>query len=355
MTVDAFVVDPVAPARLSMSFLRSAEGCLRRAHMEREVDLAGGDALVGRLFHEVAAAVGFSCVIAGRQWMTFDEARPLAVAVMGRATEGTLPKAAWDQVLSLTSRWCDTGRPPFRPGELFEVLSVVEFDGRRLSARIDRVAVDGATAHVHDYKTGWSDPVGDLSAQGEMYAWHVLTSHPELDQVVYTEQHVRLGVEGGPWLIDRDDLDRTEEWLAAMIARVDGAYGAGTFPATPGSACSSPSRCPVAGSCPIPRWARPATLIETEADAVAQFEALLAEEALIADRKDRIRGWLEHTGERALQLHGEEIGRSTTPGKRFNRRRLADDLAASGAPVDLDAYEDPAAPAFGRRKAKAAA
>lgn len=344
--VEPFVAAPVPPERLSMSFLRAAGGCLRRAHMERQQQVTGLDALVGHLFHEAAAAIGFRAVIRDEREVTIEDALAIARRTMASSEDrDPLPKEAWDQTLGLIRRWAP--RAEFRPGELFEVASRRELHGRILSARIDRLALDRRTAYVRDYKTGWAEPSRWLSFQGELYAWHVFQRHSRVDTVIYTEEVVRHGLESGPWEITRDWIDDTEEYLLAAIARIDTAYAEsrGELPATPGAACSSPSRCPVAGSCPVPEWARPATVIETEQDALAQFEALLVEDERRGERVDQLRGWLEANGRRALELNGMEIGRAREGGKRLDRR------AVRQAGIDLSPFEKPTPPSFGRRKA----
>jgi PD-(D/E)XK nuclease superfamily len=353
--VEPFRPDPVAPERLSMSFIRAAEGCLRRAHMERQVQTSTEDALIGRVFHEAAAAVGFACVMRGQARPSPVEAVGIAKRIMARPEEiQPLPKAAWDEVIRLVSRWAE--RATFRPDETFEIGSRQQLAGRTLSARIDREAVDGTTVYVKDYKTGWGDPADALSLQGEVYSWHEFERHPDAVLVVYEEDHVRMGLTSGPHEITRDDVygeGGTVEFLQATVSRIDDAYRRGELPPNPGAACSAYGRrCPVASTCPVPEWAKPATVANTREEAVAAFKALLVGEAARGEQVDVIRGWLEHAGERALQHNGEEIGRAAQPGSSLDKKRLQADLAEKGAGINLGAYTKPTNPTFGRRKAK---
>lgn len=346
-----FTVDAVAPERLSMSFFRAAEGCLRRAHHERQVDATSTVASIGRLFHEAVAAVGFACSMRGDDRPDPAEAERIARRTMRRPEDAEpLSKEAWDEVLSLVRRWAPGAR--FRPGEQFEVNSRQPLDGRTLSARIDRLAVDGPTAFVLDYKTGWGDPASHLTLQGEVYAWHAFRLHPDIDLVVYEEEHVRHGNTAGPWEINRWDAETTAEFLSTAIERIDAAYAqAGELPANPGSACSRFTMCPVADTCPVPEWARPDTKLTGEHEALDAFRRLLVIEAEQASIKSQLRGWLTRTDRRAIQHDGQEYGVAAKPGSSFDKKQLATDLAAEGRPVDLDAYAKATSPTCGRRKA----
>lgn len=343
---DPFTLDPVRPDRLSMSFLRSAGACLRRAHLEREADVTGPDALVGRFTHEALAAGGLKAVTAQAARISPDEAERIARAIMaGYGEADPLAEAVFTDVLDLTRRWA--GRASFRPGERFEVDSRLNLGGRTLSARIDRFAVDGPEIFARDYKTGWADPAEGLTFQGRNYGWHLLVLHPEIRRVNYVEEHVRFGTESAPAWIEREDLPGIEDYLLTAIARIDGAYAAGDLPATPGSACSRPTSCPVAHSCPVPAWARPATWLETEEQAAEELERLLAEEAVIEGRKAALRGYLAREDRRSISAAGEEIGWSAKPGSSLDTKALL----ADHPEIDLDDYRKTTNPTFGRRRA----
>lgn len=348
MSTGVFVVDPAAPPRLSMSFIRAAEGCLRRAHHEREVDLAGGMAITGRVFHEVAHTVGMACAFRGEVSPREGEAEEVARRVLANPEEASpLPKATWDEVMSLVARWARGVE--FAPDEQFEVLSRQELGGRTLSARIDRMAIRDGVLYVRDYKTGWGKPEDqgtDCPLQGEVYAWHGRRLFPGIEKVVYTEDWVRFGVTLGPFDLWPEQLDDVEAFLRTSIARIDKAYEDGCeLPASPGHACSSPTRCPVAGSCPVPLWARPGVRVESEEDAVAEFEQVLVLEQQAAERKKAIRAWLEANDHRAVVVNGQEIGWPDKPGSRI------DEVAVRAAGYDPARFRVPTTPSFGRRKA----
>lgn len=345
-----FVVDPVRPARYSMSYVRAAGGCLRRAHYERIADVTGEDAIIGRVFHEGAAAVGFAVTLRGDTRPRPGEAVRVMRHVMARPEEhDPLPRKVWEEVLALADRWERWAE--FRPGEQFEISAVHEMRGRPLSARIDRLYIDGREAWVNDYKSGWAEPPSTPrpTPQGDHYSWHVLQDHPDLDGVWFTADHVRFGP-GRPYWYSRDEiLNVVAEHLFDAVGRLDAAYDAGgELPANPGGACHAYGRpCPVAKSCPAKTWTRPSTLVETEEEALGQFRGLLVEEASIADRKAGIRGWLERTHTRALALNGTEIGFTPEGGTTTNWRAMVE-----AGSTDPAAFTTPKGASFGRRQAR---
>lgn len=350
-----FVIDPVAPRRFSMSFLRSAEACLRRAHLDRAASVpSDGDALVGSLWHECAATVGFVATMRGVDRIDVDEAITISRRTLARPTEpGPLPRDAHATVLDLVERWARRAR--FQPGELFEVLSVQPLAGRLLSARLDSIWRDGPVSEITDRKTGWADVGTKLTMQGEVYAWHEFEGNPACELVVYVEDHVRFGVPNGPYEITRDDVygpGGIEEFLLDSLARLNTAYEAGgELPASPGSACSSPSSCPHARSCPIPEWAREETAVDTRAQAEEVLESLLVQEQRRKTDTKRLRGYLTASGDRAVQVRGEEIGFGVKSGQELDRKALEADIAAGVEIHDLEEYVIATKPGFGRRRA----
>lgn len=349
-----FVIDPVAPRRFSMSFLRSAEACLRRAHLDRAAGVpSDGDALIGSLWHECAATIGFVAVMRGVDRIDVEEAIVISHRTLSRPGEpGPLPRDAHAIVLDLIERWARRAR--FRPGELFEVLSVQPLAGRLLSARLDSVWRDGPVSEITDRKTGWADVGTKLTMQGEVYAWHEYEGNPTCELVLYREDHIRAGVPNGPYEITREDVygpGGIEEFLLDSLARLNTAYEAGELPATPGSACSSPSSCPHAASCQVPEEYRPDTLIGTSEDAAGLLGAMLVLEARRDALAKQARGYLTRSGARAVQLNGEEYGFAPRPGSRLDKKALAADLQAGVQVEDLEAYAVPTNPTCGRRKA----
>lgn len=355
-TIKPFVAALERPATVSMSFIRAAEGCLRRAHLDRAARVpSGGDALIGSVFHEVEATIGFVCVMRGVPGLSVDDALSVARRVLRRPERpGPLPRDAYRSVLKLTERWARYRTQAFRPGELFEVASTRPLDGWTLSARMDRVWRDDAATEIRDLKTGWGDVGTSLTVQGEVYAWHEFESRPGCEVVTYWEDHVRFGVPNGPWELTREDVYGSggiDEFLRDALARLRAAYDSGELPASPGSACESPSRCPHAQSCPVPEEYRPGTTVQTATEAAELFAAMLVLEARRGAMSKQARGYLVSAGDRAIQLGGEEIGWAAKPGSKLDRKALAADIEAGALIGDLDAYSVTTNPTFGRRKA----
>lgn len=347
-----FVVKPTPPRRFSMSFLRAAEGCHRRAHLDRVAGIpADGDALIGSLWHDCAAAIGFTATMSGRERIDAGEAVKIARGVLRRG-EGPMPREAHAEVIGLVVRWANRVR--FRPGEVYEILSEQPLAGYRLSARLDRYYRDEVFVEVRDYKTGWADVGTRLTMQGEVYAWHVFEREPDVELVIYDEEHIRFGAVNGPYELTREDVygdGGIEEFLIDSLARLDKAYKKGRLPATPGSACSRPSGCLHAKTCPVPEWARPDTTVETEGDALDVFASLLVQEQRRATDTKRLRGYLTLADRRALQLDGEEIGVAEHGGQMLDKKQLAADIEAGVEIVDLADYMKATNATFGRRKA----
>jgi hypothetical protein len=344
-----FSVDPVQPPRLSMSFLRAAGGCLRRAHYERISSSRGRDATIGRIIHEIQATVGFAVTIRGDTHPRDGEVTAIARRVLATPEEHEpLPRDIWDEVLGLVAKW----EPAFRAGERFEVTMRHEHRGQVLSARIDRLwlSPDGRTAVVKDAKTGWADPPQKPTPtpQGDNYAWHVWREHPGVETVEFETEHIRFPGTGKPYTYELDEILLIDAWLQDAVTRIVTAYRkGGELPTNPGEACEQWGGCPVARDCPVKAWARPSTEIETEAHALSELEAIYVEEASIAARKKAIKGWLTREQRRALVHNGREIGFNEKAGTKTDWKGLA--LSLDGDPSD---FTEDTAPSFGLRKAK---
>jgi hypothetical protein len=351
VTDTVFRLDPVRPERYSMSYLRAADGCLRRAHYDREEDTAGVDAIIGRIFHEGAAVTGFAVTIRGDTRPGPGEVERIFRRVLERPEEHEpLSRHVWTEVMDLAGKW----RPVFREGERFEVSMRHEIRGRILSARIDRLFIDGNHAIVEDYKTGFGSPPqrSEPTPQGDNYAWHVFMEFPFVDEVTFAQEHVRFGFEPIPFTYTREhSFPAISAWLWDNVGRIDAAYEkGGELPTNPGDACDAWGGCPVAADCPVKQWARPGTVIRKHEDALEQFTALLVEEASVAARKKQIRGWVERAGVRAVQLDGQEIGYGTDAGESTDWKAIA--TAAAPDDETIAAHTRPRNPSFGRRKAK---
>lgn len=300
LEIEPFRVDPVMPSRLSMSFIRAAtgeEGCLRRAHHERISDSTGMDAIIGRVFHDIAGHVGWATVLQGERTPDY--------ALVERITEQTLRvpeqydplgRHGLAEVRYLVGKWMLTAE--FHPDEEFEVSSRQVIHGHTISARIDRRRIDKAenVAHVEDYKTGRADPPQrpEPTPQGDIYALNTLYEFPWLDGVWFAQRHVRFDFPPQPYFYDLDEIAEIDAWLGVEVARIAGEYAkGGKLPVNPGTACEKHGTCPVADGCPAKEWARPATVVRTADQALSEFAELLAEEGIVKDLRDRLRAWSE--------------------------------------------------------------
>lgn len=385
----AIVLDAVRPSRYSMSFMRAADGCLRRAHHDRVQDVAGDDALIGRYFHEGAAVVGFSVTVRGDTTPRPGEVERTFRHVLANPEEVMpLSRHVWTEVMELAARW--EPKAVFTPGEEFELSMRHEIRGRTLSARIDRLLIEGTRATVKDYKTGHAEPPQkpEPTPQGDNYAWHLFMEYPWLTEAVFEQEHVRFGHPPQPFTYTREAFELIDAWLFDKVGSLDAAYDrGGELPANPGTACDEWGGCPVADKCPVKKWARPATvirkheealaefidlmaeeanvtdrreqirawferealaaLVNSDDDVIAQFEALMVEEASVAKRKKLIRGWITRQGLRALEHNGQEIGFGTEAGVSTDWEGLAKSLNG-----DPGQFTKPRNPSFARRKVK---
>lgn len=394
--IEPFRVDPVMPKRLSMSYLRSAGLCLRRAHHERIQDSAGEDAIIGHVFHEIADKVGWSTAMRGHTTPDFVEVERIARQILRHPEEiDPLSKHVWDEVLALVGRWMLTAE--FHPEERFELAMRQKIHGEIVSARIDRLRIDTVdnVAIVKDYKTGWADPPQkpEPTPQGDIYALLAYYAHPYLDGVWFEEDHVRFGWAGQPFFYGVDAIAEIDAWLGDEIARIRSAYAAGgELPASPGDACFKFRACPVADSCPAKAWARPSTTVRTadkaleefialmveegsvkelrdrirawheresllalvtsEPDAVIDFAAMVAAEASVAKRKTAIRGWIAWAGRRAVQLNGQELGYSVDASASTDWKAIALSTPEGADAEVIAAHTKPKSPSYGRRKAR---
>lgn len=329
------------PSRLSMSFLRAAgDECMQKAVWAREFDQSGEPAIIGRLFHDAAAAIGLYATLNGLARIDPEPAERVARQVLRTPEDADrLPRDAYEEVLDLVARWVT--RAVFPPNAEHEVSSRVTIAERVHSARLDVVSFEAGVVTVRDYKTGWTPPAStDTATQGHVYAVHALAMHPDAVAVQWIPDFVRFDFDS-PSTITPDEVEMTVEWMAAGAARIDAAYRAGKFPAEPGRWCAS---CPRSLECPVPEQARPAAFVTDEDAAREQMDALLVEERRIVERKQAIRGYLEANDQRAFDHNGEQIGWSDKPGSRLDAK------AAKAAGFDPASFRVPTTPSFGRRK-----
>ncbi len=274
-----------APPRFSATFLGRAEQCLRSAQLDKEADTAGEPATIGRIVHEIAATAGTYATMQGRERLTVSELEGIARNVLRNPEEvpDALSLVAWRRVLELTRLFAASHR--FAPGDMFETLSVHELDGQPLSARLDRVNVDGTLCAIEDYKTGAGLPgrgEPPVTTTLEIYAWHMLQRCPWLEEFALTLHFIPYGVRRtGRMTVDElTGPGSIEEYLSDQIARIRLAYARAAktgegLKARRGSWCDD---CSDRAGCPLPSWARGAP-IRSHRDAAAALDTIIGNRA----------------------------------------------------------------------------
>jgi hypothetical protein len=336
------MTDPLErPERLSQTFLRRWKQCPRLAHLERQVGPSSDVAVIGSVCHSIFAAVGMATALEGHTKPSPARAEHIAMHYLASPDAAGLSREDHETVLSLVRRWAPDAE--FQPDERFEVLYRTPLLQWMLSAKVDRLRIVGDRAFVRDYKTGWGKTHEAPTVQGDIYAWHVLMNHPEVDVVEYDEDWVRFGgVIGQPFEYWREHINRVDEWLRAKIAAIEETYAEGELPATPGHHCQD---CPDPVGCPLPERLRKREVLADEDAALEELAALFVEEARITKRGARLRAFVDARGVRALAVGGREIGYAKQAGTSLDSRALAQ------AGIDLAPFRKDTPPSWGRRKA----
>lgn len=330
MSEEGFRVDREKPKTISMSFLRSANECMLRAVKDREASIGGIPATIGHVFHDAAAAIGTATVMAGRTMPEKDRVEWITRQVIETPEKfAPLPKEDWQTAINLVTRWAETVE--FSLNAQFEIGSRQLIAGRLHTARLDVVTADenDRVVYIDDWKTGRALPSGkDRGYQGEVYCWHASKMFPTAERFVFREHFVRLNRSLEPIEFSRLDLVQTEEWLYDQACRIDRAYESDDFPATPGP-CPN---CVAKLICPIPEFARPASLINTPEEAKREFEVLLVEEERVKERKKNLKAYLTETEAEKVSANGKKIAFVTKD------RKSLDAKLAKEAGIDLDEF-----------------
>lgn len=332
----AVLADVREPTRLSATTLIASSRCLLAAYLARHTgDPSGGPAIVGSLFHEVAAQVGFQARLLGRETFTEDEVERTALRVLSRPEEHRpLSPEHFEEVVALARRWALTAYFPVRAEQYDVEMSVRNVvAGQVLSGRIDLRTIDGTTAEIDDYKSSQKTPsqreVEEDHVQLPIYAWHVHREAPHVETFVLRERYVRSGATREV-ILTIDEVRRHERWLTAAATRVRNAWAVNGFEPTPGRHCRY---CPNPTACPLPEWARPES-ISTADQARDQIAAALVESARLKTRNQMIRAYLL----RDDAPEAVEVGDATARIVDVPRKEL-DRKAAVAAGLDLASYE----------------
>jgi hypothetical protein len=161
-----------------------------------------------------------------------------------------------------------------------------------VSARIDWMWLDGRVCWLKDYKSGGKNAGWEPTFQGEVYAWQLLGTYPDLEGFWLAEHPLPYG--GPKWVwIDVDELTgpgSIEEYLAYMIGEIEAAYAVPPLTPTPGSWCNT--MCPDRAGCPLPEWAKGGVPVRDEGEAVAVLDRLIVQRARSADATRSLAAWL---------------------------------------------------------------
>lgn len=335
---EPFRADP--PDRFSMTLLRTAEQrCPLAARMSRDPggDATGEDAVLGRLFHEAAAAVGFAAIAQDAEQVNVGQAMDVARSALRRPAD---PEAlGWHHytaLLDMVESWATTAR--FRPDadmQAVERLYQTRLAGGQLvSGKLDRLTIVGDTAEVRDYKTGPGFPSEARVVAGpqlRQYALQVMRRHPEVNLVVGVEEYTahQMELPAGGLLIDRAEAERFGQYLDDAATRLRAMWEQDTFPPRPGSWCAW---CPAPDRCPLPKRARPWS-ITTREEAIEQAEAVCAAEAEVKRRRHAIEAAMDANEWEPLPVGDRLMGFTQKPVTRFNKE------AARRAGLPLGQYE----------------
>lgn len=271
---------PLAPPdTFSMSRLKASGECMRKAGLDDEANTSGPEAGIGNILHEVAATTGLAATLQGVERLSVEEVMQITRNVIRGSEEkvDALSEAGWRDVHRMAERFAR--RHWFPLGVECEVPVSRELDGRIVSARIDWRWIDDDECWVQDYKGGGKMSAREPTYQAKVYCWQTLGTHPWLRGFWVREWAIAYGEPDWIW-IDADDLTMTddagtrpiEEYLSDQIARLVKAYADPPLLPQAGAWCAN---CLDPSGCPLPEWARPASEMRTEADAIAQVDAAI--------------------------------------------------------------------------------
>lgn len=163
-----------------------------------------------------------------------------------------------------------------------------------LRAKIDRLDLNGSTAKITDYKTGFGGKADAF--QCNIYAYMVSKHYPEIQNFEVVIHYVRTNWKES-WKFSKDKLSGIEFQLKAITETIEKDT---KFKAKPGSRCSS---CMVAFACD--RKASNIKVIEKPKNAQKVAEDILALDAQIDAKKEMLKSWVQENGE--VIVNGEKF------------------------------------------------
>lgn len=323
------------PARLSMSTLRRADACMLSHYLTRTTgDTAGPEAVAGRAFHEIAAAIAFRAYMRGETVVSLSAALRIADHVLSRLDE-PLRALGRQEVLEWVRTWSDTATFAHQGVDYFgiEELWTHELDMHVLSARLDRVEHVGETVEIEDYKTGQPphNPAYIYSAfQPRNYAWHAAKRFPDAWTFSITERFIRTGRPYTVVYTRADVEEEIEPWLSAIVGRVARAWASARFDPNPGSWCH---RCPAQERCTLPQDVRPVK----RTDYATRAAVLKVREARVKRERQELKDAVDVLGLEGLDVGDERLAFHPTTKRQVMGKREAD---KAGVREDLDAALD---------------
>lgn len=101
--------------------------------------------------------------------------------------------------------------------------------GRWYTGYIDWMKIDGDSCEIADWKTGKVK----ITKQLQLYAWVVMTAHPEVNKVKVTFHFLNYNDQVSDWF-ERKDLDKLFEPFKETLDDIDRCYRFDSWPENPG-------------------------------------------------------------------------------------------------------------------------
>lgn len=175
---------------------------------------------------------------------------------------------------------------------------------------IDRLDLNGYTAKITDYKTGFSGKSDAL--QVNIYAWMVSIYYPEITNFEVVIHYVQSNWKE-KWKFSKEILSGIEFQVKAITETIENDK---KFKARPGSRCSG---CIVAFACD--RKSSKTKLIEKKIHAEKIASDILAIEAQLDAKKEMLKSWVQENGE--VEVNGEKFSFYPIESVKTDTRELA--------------------------------
>lgn len=118
--------------------------------------------------------------------------------------------------------------------------------GRWYTGYIDWMKIDGDSCEIADWKTGKVK----ITKQLQLYAWVVMTAHPEVNKVKVTFHFLNYGDQVSDWFY-RKDLDKLFKPFRESLEEIDSCYHSDVWFEVPGEIQKSTGRGSHCRFCPV--------------------------------------------------------------------------------------------------------